>query len=234
MALAAAVFLATSGAFDSGGAPYLPRLAYWLILMIGGSLLGGTIAGTVQAREWFGPRLWLEAVVVAVLITVPMTGIVWIYSELFWGAGPPRPAVLPLFVLPVAVVSAAMTAMTYLVSRRPDETHAAPAGAPPPRFHERLPLKLKGAEIYAVEAEDHYLRLHTSRGSDLILMRLSDAVVELEGVEGARTHRSWWVAKDAVTSASRGEGRATLTLKDGTEAPVSRTFAKALRDEGWF
>ncbi|MFX8624480.1 LytTR family DNA-binding domain-containing protein, partial [Acinetobacter baumannii] len=83
---------------------------------------------------------------------------------------------------------------------------AAPAGAPPPRFLERLPLKLRGAEIYAVEAEDHYLRLHTSRGSDLILMRLSDAIVELEGLEGARTHRSWWVAKGAVRDAKRGDG----------------------------
>lgn len=65
-------------------------------------------------------------------------------------------------------------------------------------------------------------------------MRLSDAIGELEGIEGAQTHRSWWVAKDAVTKTSRGEGRGTLTLKDGTEAPVSRTYAKALRDEGWF
>ncbi|MFN4104010.1 MAG: hypothetical protein ACK4GB_06940, partial [Tepidimonas sp.] len=40
----------------------------------------------------------------------------------------------------------------------------APTGASPPRFLERLPAKLRGAELYAVEAQDHYLRLHTSRG----------------------------------------------------------------------
>ena len=65
-------------------------------------------------------------------------------------------------------------------------------------FLDRLPLRLRGATIRAVQAEDHYLRLHTDRGSDLILMRLSDAVSELEGLEGARTHRSWWVAREAV------------------------------------
>ncbi|MBU3970468.1 MAG: LytTR family transcriptional regulator DNA-binding domain-containing protein, partial [Alphaproteobacteria bacterium] len=83
-------------------------------------------------------------------------------------------------------------------------------------------------------SEDHYLRIHTDRGSDLILMRLSDALVELEGLEGAQTHRSWWVAKDAVRGVSRGDGRATLTLEGGIAAPVSRRYAKALRETGWY
>jgi DNA-binding LytR/AlgR family response regulator len=87
--------------------------------------------------------------------------------------------------------------------------------------------------LYAVSAEDHYLRLHTSKGQDLILMRLTDAIDELEGIEGAQVHRSWWVARDAITEAVRGDGRATLTLKGGAEAPVSRTHARLLRDRGW-
>jgi DNA-binding LytR/AlgR family response regulator len=115
-------------------------------------------------------------------------------------------------------------------TRKGAETHA---GAAPPKFLDRLPLKLRGAEIWAVEAEDHYLRLHTSKGQDLILMRLADAVTELEGIEGARVHRSWWVARDAITDARRGDGRATLTLKDGAEVPVSRTYAGLLRERGW-
>ena len=84
-----------------------------------------------------------------------------------------------------------------------------------------------------MEAEDHYLRLHTSKGQDLILMRLSDAVAELEGIEGAQVHRSWWVARDAIADAVRGDGRATLTLKDGAEVPVSRTYARLLRERDW-
>ena len=102
----------------------------------------------------------------------------------------------------------------------------------PARF--RLPPRLRGATLHAVQAEDHYLRLHTDRGSDLILMRLSDAVAELEGLEGARTHRSWWVARDAVRDASRGDGRAALTLEGGLVAPVSRRYARALREAGWY
>jgi DNA-binding LytR/AlgR family response regulator len=85
-----------------------------------------------------------------------------------------------------------------------------------------------------VEAEDHYLRLHTSLGQDLILMRLGDAVTELEGIEGARTHRSWWVARDAVSRVEREDGRVRLVLVDGASAPVSRAYIKALRAAGWF
>ena len=233
VAAGAAVFLAFSGAFGSGDAPYASRLVYWGVLMVGGSLLGGTVARTVRERGWFEDRLWRQAALVTVAIAVPMTVLVWAYTELFW-AGRLRTELLPLFAGPVLLVSAVMTALSYMANRQPPETHASPAGAPPPRFLDRLPPKLRGAEVYAVEAEDHYLRLHTSRGSDLILMRLADAVAELEGIEGAQTHRSWWVAKDAVVSAARSDGRATLTLKGGAAAPVSRTYAKALRDEGWF
>ena len=98
----------------------------------------------------------------------------------------------------------------------------------------RLPPRLRGGELFAVEAEDHYLRLHTSRGQDIILMRLADAVIELEGLEGARVHRSWWVARGAVVGAERGGGRGALTLKDGSVAPVSRTYSRALRAAGWY
>jgi DNA-binding LytR/AlgR family response regulator len=132
------------------------------------------------------------------------------------------------------MVSAAMTALNYLADRDPPRTHAAVKDASPPAFLERFPAGLRGAALYAVEAEDHYLRLHTSQGADLILMRLSDAIAELEGIEGAQTHRSWWVARGGVEDARRGDGRATLTLRDGAIVPVSRTYVRALRQAGWF
>ena len=66
-----------------------------------------------------------------------------------------------------------------------------------------------------------------------MVMRLADAVTELDGIEGAQVHRSWWVARDAIVDAKRGDGRATLTLKDGAEVPVSRTYAGELREKGW-
>jgi len=100
-------------------------------------------------------------------------------------------------------------------------------------FLDRLPPKLKGARVLAVQAEDHYLRVHTSAGDDLILLRLADAERELESLDGLRVHRSWWVARDAVADVTRADGRMTLKLVNGVEAPVSRTYARAVRDAGW-
>jgi len=163
-------------------------------------------------------------------MSAPFSVVVWAATRLMLNSRMPLEA-LPIFFGSVWVVSLAITALNILIeTRRPAETHG---GSTPPKFLERLPLKLRGAEVWAVEAEDHYLRLHTSKGQDLILMRLADAVSELEGIEGAQVHRSWWVARDAIVDAKRGDGRATLTLKDDSEVPVSRTYAGLLRERGW-
>jgi DNA-binding LytR/AlgR family response regulator len=82
-------------------------------------------------------------------------------------------------------------------------------------------------------AEDHYLRVYSSAGEALIRMRLGDALLALEAVEGARTHRSWWVARPAVREVRRVKGRIELVLVNDAVAPVSRTYAAALREAGW-
>lgn len=230
---AAGVFLALMGAFGTDAVPAPIRVAYWVGLCLTGAIVGTAVSHLIGREGRADARPWLYGALTVVGVTLPFTVVVWLVSEQTFH-GRLRPEALPVYLAPVFIVTVAMTALNFLVQRRPPQTHAAPAGAPAPRFLDRLPAKLRGAELFAVEAEDHYLRLHTSRGQDLILMRLSDAVAELEGIEGAQTHRSWWVARAAVQDAKRGDGRATLNLKGGIEAPVSRAYAKALRDAGWF
>lgn len=229
----AGVFLALIGALGSAHVPFFTRLAYWVGLCVAGAVVGTGVTQVIGRDGRADARPWLFGSTTVVAVTLPFTAVVWLVSELLFH-GVPRPELLPRYLLPVFIVSAGMTALNFLVQREPAQTHSAHTGAPAPRFLDRLPAKLRGAELHAVEAEDHYLRLHTSRGQDLILMRLSDAVAELEGIEGAQTHRSWWVARAAVEGARRGDGRATLQLVGGVEAPVSRAYAKALRAAGWF
>jgi len=233
IAVVAGLFLAMSGAFGSAETPFPRRLTYWVLMMVGGALWGGAAGDFVTRRGWLEGRPFAQGVLIAAIISAPLSVAVWAATGLFFGHAP-EPEALPHFFLAVTAVASVMTAINLLAGSAVRETHAAPAGAPPPRFLERLPFKLKGAELYAVEAEDHYLRVHTDRGSDLILMRLSDAVGELEGIEGARTHRSWWVAKAAVVDVERGDGRAVFTLKNGLKTPVSRAHARVLREHGWY
>jgi DNA-binding LytR/AlgR family response regulator len=234
IASAAGLFLAFIGPFGTDRLSVASRLAYWLGLTLGGTGLG--LGVNIVAAALIDPlrrRPLTLAAATAVTMTPPGVLAAWGATRL---AFPPSYGIGPVlgFVAPVLAVSVAMSLINALANRNPVQTHAAPPGAQRPRFEDRLPPKLKGAEIFAVEAQDHYLRLHTSKGGDLILMRLSDAMAELEGLEGAQTHRSWWVARAAVTGAKRRDGRATLTLKGGIEAPVSRSYARALRTEGWF
>lgn len=229
----AGLFLAFVGAFGTGDAPLWMRLVYWLVLCWSGAAAGAVVGGIVQNSGLTERRPFVGGAVITLGVALPGTLYVWAVSSLMFG-GLPRLETLGRFFLPVLVITAAITALNFLAARRPIETHAGAPEAAPPRFLDRLPPRLRGATLYAVEAQDHYLRLHTSRGEDLILMRLSDAVAELEGIEGAQTHRSWWVARAAVADARRGDGRAVLTLANGAEAPVSRAYAKALREAGWF
>ena len=222
----------------SGQARDALDIVQWVVDSAIGAAVGLAVARWWLPRTLFNEKPWAAALAIALSVTLPVALAVVSWTVVLRH----KPLTLDLVVgvLPSVFGTAlVMTALAFLVRRPPTQTHAARpnadgSGAPPPKFLARLPDKLRGAEIFAVEAEDHYLRLHTSLGQDLILLRLADAIAELEGLEGAQTHRSWWVAKTAVASAERGDGRATLTLKDGAEVPVSRGYARQLRAAGWF
>jgi hypothetical protein len=180
-------------------------------------------------------RPWRHIVALTAAVAGPMCLVVWGATGLFFDGKLFPPALLPRLLVPVLIITAAVSALIVLLGRAvPIRTMAFEDAAKPVRFLERLPLHLRAGRIIAVQAEDHYLRVHTDLGSDLILMRLLDAVAELDGLEGAQTHRSWWVAKGAVRGASRADGRATLVLEGGLTAPVSRSYGATLREAGWY
>lgn len=224
------VFLSLFGPFDAPFRTIVLRDAQYFTYSWAGSLLG-----LLSARLAWRLGLWrwgLLAVGLStgVVMAPAMMLVVWLTMAILNGAPLPLGA-LPDMLWEVLLVCLGSSVLTVFVMRGTRATAA--ASPPPPKFLERIPLKLRGGELWAVEAEDHYLRLHTSKGQDLILMRLADAIDELDGIEGAQVHRSWWVAREAITDARRGDGRATLTLKDGAEVPVSRTYARLLREKNW-
>lgn len=100
------------------------------------------------------------------------------------------------------------------------------------RLHQRLSPAFTGP-IIALESEDHYVRIHGPHGSELILMRLRDAIAEMDDVPGAQTHRSWWVAKAALADgASVSKGR-EIRLTNGLSAPIARDSLDPLRQSGF-
>jgi LytTr DNA-binding domain len=96
----------------------------------------------------------------------------------------------------------------------------------------RLPGRI-GRNIMCLEMEDHYVRVHTALGDAMIHMRMADAVLELEGIEGMLIHRSWWVARHAITGWNRDGKTLTLSLSNGKSVPVARDRQPLVKAAGW-
>lgn len=231
------VMLAVLGPFGSfalGG--FAIRLAYWVPLALVGyaiyrpiTALGHRIAATLRFPEWAG--------LVAANLAAALPASVAIV--LFNGHDPSRFGGADRWLTHyayVATIGAGVTLLFHLVGRAaaPAKTIGEPAPPPRPRFFDRLPPAW-GDRLVALEMEDHYVRAHGPDGrSEMILMRLRDAIEELDGVSGAQVHRSWWVARDAVQGARREARSWRLSLAGGLEAPVARDRVAELRADGWF
>ena len=229
------VALALLGPFGSYILPLSARLLFWV-----GNILAGyaIFRPLLVVGGWLARAAGISAtaanLVVLTLGTIPLTFLIMNALARF-GDGAARAANFPLFYAQVWGIGLAITLfMNRFFATSPVETpelaDRAPAESPSvrPRLLDRLPTSF-GERVLCLQMEDHYVRVHGDGGSALLLMRLNDAIAELDGVEGMRVHRSWWVAMDAVTGTlRRGRGTALL-LSNGTEVPVSRSYADAVR-----
>lgn len=110
-----------------------------------------------------------------------------------------------------------------------------PAGLSNTALHQKLPAGF--GPIIALSVEDHYVRVHAvqrseTAHSEMLLMKLSDAIALMGADTGLQTHRSWWVASCAVTGHTRKGRNIYLTLPCGISAPVSRQNVAKVRAAG--
>lgn len=224
-------FLAAISAYDSEGIPTFHRYLYWQFALIGGGVIAALIEPWVARRFPARPRLFVLAQLAAMTPLISL----WVASlpTMLWGVAF-RPEKIFWTMPSVLTVNVAIVGLAWLVRAAFAAPLAAPPeGVAPPAIRAKLPPRLARARLIAVEAEDHYLRVRTEAGSDLVLMRFGDALGALAGADGFRTHRSWWVARSAVETACWKGGRGELKLADGSAAPVSRTYAAALKGTDW-
>lgn len=227
----AGVFLALVGALGTMAASLLDRLTFWTTLLLAGSVCAVFLNAVTSRRPRIGEKAILRWAIVTICIAAPMSLLAWALAYFLFETGAPANPLY--FAWAATLVTAAMTALMMAINAPGPETRGGGKGSSAVKFLERLPTEFRGAQIYAVSAEDHYLRVHTSSGTILILLRLSDAIAELEGIEGAQIHRSWWVARDAVVGMNRTDRKMVLMLKGGAQAPVSRRNVGAVRLAGW-
>ena len=217
------------GVYNTGRLPFYKSFVFWSTTMVVG--LGTSLV--ISPYIW-GPRFADMAAIfkigiAAALISLPVTLVLMI----FFTNAPWQPIYFLMQYAYVLVISLIVTSAAYVLDMLKDKDTVVSDGADPiAGFLERLPVKFRTAELYAISSEDHYLRVHTSLGEELILMRLADAVRELTQVDGLQVHRSWWVAKIGVTDEKKSDGRSFLILPTGTEVPVSRSYRAKAKDVG--
>jgi hypothetical protein len=227
--LGAGLFLAALGPFGSITASPLTRFLYWPGVIVGGGVIGIAV-DEVGGRRFANP--WLRWGFDSVVMTPGVCVLVGFAS--WWAFGPfPVRQVFTGLVWQVFIISLAVMGVRQLVSQRPGPAAGAEA-ASDAAFRQRLSARRREARLIAVEAEDHYLRVHTDAGSELISLRFADALDDLAGVAGFQVHRSWWAAADAIEGVRWGRGRGELRLAGGLICPVSRTYARDLKAAGWF
>jgi hypothetical protein len=227
-----AFVMAELGPYRTLDAPQPLRTIYWLLAVFGAGL-AGIIAERVIARRVGG--FWLRIAVASVVITPPVTLYVYALNAVMLGL-PRRWWLIPQLAWQVLVVMLLLMALRALLWRRVVETRTIvmpPLPEAERDFRIRLSAKRRAARLIAIEAEDHYVRVHTDRGSELVTMRFSDALREMAQAYGYRVHRSWWVAAEAIEGVRWTRAGGEVRLADGVVAPVSRSYAATLKTAGW-
>lgn len=257
IALAAGILLSIIGPFGTfESMPTITRFSFW----IGGIAVGMIIhiplfyaAALLGTQHRVPAWIWVSAS--AVVAAVPMTFVInGIFATMMSATSLDTMPQLYPFVL---AISLPMQWISYLtreqsIPKQPDLIVTAPAlpkAAPiivptlepepnpiaassAPKLISRLPARL-GKTLICLEMEDHYVRVHTALGDTMIHMRMADAALELDGIEGMLVHRSYWVSREAITGWSRDGKTLTLSLSNGKAVPVARDRQPLVRAAGW-
>jgi DNA-binding LytR/AlgR family response regulator len=224
--------MAVLGPYRTLDNPPLLRTGYWVLAVVAGGAVGLLVDATL------GPKVrgfWLRIATVSLAMTPPVTLIVWGLNYAMLGL-PVRPTLLWMLAWQVLVSATLIMALRALLWRRVVETRTVVVPPLPEAgraLRQRLSAKRRAARLIALEAEDHYVRIHTDAGSELIAMRFSEALAELGQAHGYRLHRSWWAAGDAIEAVRWKRGGGEARLGGELTAPVSRSCAAALKEAGW-
>lgn len=203
----------------------MQRFGYWVLITTTTYSAGALINGAMSQR-WRRriPLLALIAascaatgIAITVLVTVinfALIGYVPALSE--------QPVYLGSIFAIAFVVAGLFHVLTQQTLTSPPRTV---------RVLDRVAFDKRGA-LLALSVEDHYVRITTTKGTDVVLMRLRDALLETGDVAGMQVHRSHWIALNALKSVKRNGDGALITLTNGDDVPVSRRYMPAIKKAG--
>ena len=224
--LAVGLILGVSGPFDTIDAlSLMPRLFYWLVVVVLTFATGSLISTVVHTM--LDKRIgWLAYVVSTLAIGLGVTAIVGLINLVVIGVWSQTWSSFLEQLGVITLICGVIEFSSFAIHRG----KGAEVEKSVPLL-DRLPFDKRG-KIVALSAEDHYVRIATTKGTELVLMRLSDAVREVGDTPGLQIHRSHWIATDQAKKVTRVGDRAEVSFEDGTTLPVSRGYMAAAREAG--
>ncbi|MEM1236101.1 MAG: LytTR family DNA-binding domain-containing protein [Pseudomonadota bacterium] len=220
-----------AGPFGTFGAMALgERLAFWAAIIGCGLFVASLLmsARDIYFSHWERSRVELVSAVIFTIVFAPILHLIlaqyaaplpssFTFTETI-------SAVLSISIVIVAVRIVLFATVASEIQESP------PIEAP--RLMKRLPSNDCGP-VLRISGKDHFVEVTTAKGRYDIRMRLADAVAEMDGVEGFLTHRSHWIAVDAIQSVERVKGRHYVVSADMARIPVSRTHLPKLEEAGF-
>lgn len=199
------------------------RVVFWSVVITGiGALMHFCIVMVLDG-EIFARLPWLGRVAIGSCVAaVPSVGLILFSTHAMFPEAVSSNT-FPLLWFQVAVIGSVAGAFEYRPRAPLPET-----GPRRSRFHDRLPRDAH-PDIVSMTVNDHYVEVSTVEARHLVLIRLTDAIDEIDGVAGVRLHRSHWAAAPHIRGVERRDRKFYARLSDGRDLPVSKTYLDDVR-----
>jgi len=207
--------------------PFQWRFLYWGGV-IAVAIFMGLTARTVLRHLLKDQPALVEDLSVAVLLALTFgPTVVWINQSI--GGEAAREAMgLGLVMFSVFSIACCIIA----VRRTIEQSASSPQVARQDRLLSRLPVP-EGARLSRISSDNHHIRIVTITGDEhRLLMRLRDAVDEIDVEAGFCVHRSHWVAKSAIAGVAKEGKRELVELVCGSKIPIGPKYRNNLVEAG--
>ncbi len=238
------------GPFGTYAMPVAMRLAYWVgFIIVGYAIFRPVSISAGWLRESIGIPVWTAELMATAVAALPLTFLIgFAISGMRFDPDVLGDRFVLLYLQCAAIGFGIFLFMRLLFGAEEAGEHVSDDRLEPDQpkkepvkqtvkpvqtqLHDRLSPGFS-SPIIALGVEDHYVRVHSAERSEMLLLRLSDAIRETKPLEGMQVHRSWWVSRDAIVTSKREGRNLRLSLSGGLEVPVSRAYVTKLKQTGW-
>ena len=207
--------------------PFMLRLGYWAFV-IGVSVPVGAIIRVLWQQFLGDKKEWVEDLFVVVTLTV-VFGPMLVLLNLGMILHTDHPAIdWRLSVVATFFVGAAIVGIGRVMRSSAEDSASGEMTRRRDRLFDRINAP-EGVRLTKVSSDNHYIKIRTDDNAEhRILMRLRDAVTEIDVEDGIWAHRSHWVALKQVQSIEIVNGKEVLKMRHGCDVPIGPKYRSQL------